>query len=180
MKQLALSPEEKLRFFGGLALFKDLLDKPYETRPGAKGPIKVTVGDALGEHAEFWEVPAETTVFQEGNFGEHLFFVLRGRAGMSTSFSVDVDRTVALAVDDLPEGSFFGEHSALSMNAHLASVVTKTPALLLLIPQFIVQELVSTTESFRTGIMERYVLRVIRTLVRRVPVLRSASEREFE
>ncbi len=180
VKQLSLSADEKLRFFQGLALFKDLLDKPYETRPGAKGPVKVSVGDALGEHAEFWEVPADTSVFQEGSFGEHLFFILRGQAGMSTNYSADIDRTVALPVDDLPEGSFFGEHSVLSMNAHLASVVTKTPALLMLIPQFIVQELVSTTESFRAAIMERYVFRVIRTLVRRVPVLRSASEKEFE
>ena len=180
VKQLQLSPDEKLRFFKDLSLFKDLLERPYETRPGAKGPIKVSVGDALGEHAEFWEVPKDTFVFQEGSFGEHLFFILRGKAGMATNYSVDVDRTVALSVDDLPEGSFFGEHSVLSMNAHLASVVTQTPALLLLIPQFIVQELVSTVDEFRAGIMDRYVFRVIRTLVRRVPLLRSAGDKEFE
>jgi CRP-like cAMP-binding protein len=179
-RPILVSPERKLEFFAGLRLFAPILDAHYETRPGAGKPVKVRVKDALAEHGEIYEVPAGTVVFREGSFGEHLYVLLRGQAVSTTSYALDAERLVTLPIDEMKEGDFFGEHSALSMNAHLISVETRTPAALLLVPQFIAQELLAAHESFRAVIMEQYVSRVVRTLVRRVPVLRFASDQQFD
>src|SRR5205085_1132531 len=81
--------------------------------------------------------------------------------------------------EDLQAGDFFGEHSVLSMNAHLISVETATAAVLVLIPQFIVQELTATQDTFRSAIMQKYVERSLRVLIRRVPALRFAGDADF-
>jgi CRP-like cAMP-binding protein/Fe-S-cluster-containing hydrogenase component 2 len=180
VRPIALTAEQKLEHFGRLRLFSGLLDQHYETRPGVGKPVKVLVKDALLEHGEFYEVPPGTTVFSEGSFGEHLYFLLRGRAASSTSYALDADRTAKIAIDEMTDGDFFGELSALSMNAHLISVTVLSPSLLLLIPQFIAQELTEAQEKFRAVIMEKYVLRAVRTLIRRIPMLRFASDAEYD
>ncbi len=180
VRPINLTADQKLEHFGRLRLFSGLLDKVYETRPGAGKPVKVLVKDALLQHGEFYEVPAGTVVFAEGSFGEHLYVLLRGRAATSTSYALDSDRVATVAIDQMADGDFFGELSALSMNAHLISVETTAPSLLLLIPQFIAQELTKAQDQFRSVIMEKYVLRAVRTLVRRIPMLRFAADAEYD
>jgi Fe-S-cluster-containing hydrogenase component 2/CRP-like cAMP-binding protein len=65
------------------------------------------------------------------------------------------------------------------MNAHLTNVETLAPSLMLLIPQFIVQELTAQHESFRAVFLRDFVARAVRVLVRRIPALRFASDDEF-
>src|SRR5258706_9364815 len=93
VRPIVLPQEQKLEHLRRLPLFAGLLDEHYETRPGVGKPIKVLVRDVLLEHGEFFEVPPGTTVFSEGSFGEHLYFLLRGRAASSTSYALDADRT---------------------------------------------------------------------------------------
>lgn len=180
-----LEPREKLDHFTRLSLFSDVLDEIFEKmRPvvlpdGTKQRRDVYVRDALVEHAEFYEVPANTTIFQEGSFGEHLFVVLRGTIRTSTHVSLDNERKAAVALEDLKAGSFFGEMSALSMNAHLITAEAVTPTLLLLVPQFIVQELAKTQDAFRGPIMQEYVRRAVQTLIRRIPMLRFTSDNDI-
>ena len=82
-------------------------------------------------------------------------------------------------LEELHEDDFFGEMSALSMNAHLLTAETVTPASLLLVPQFIAQELAAMQESFRALIMQAYVRRAVQTLIRRIPMLRFSSNEEI-
>jgi CRP-like cAMP-binding protein len=179
VRQLTIGAEQQLTYFKTLALFAATLDEHYETRPGVGAPQRVLVKDALVEHSEFYEVPAGTVVFAEGSFGEHLYVLIRGRARSSTSYSLDAERSAKVDIDALADGDFFGEHSALSMGAHLIGVETTADCLLLLVPQFIVQELTEKQPSFRTAIMEKYVSRAVRTLIRRIPVLRFSTDVEF-
>ncbi|MGH7858682.1 MAG: cyclic nucleotide-binding domain-containing protein, partial [Candidatus Binatia bacterium] len=179
VRRLALTREQRLEHISRLELFRGILDQHYETRPGVGKPTKVLVKDALVEHGELYEVPAGTVVFAEGSFGEHLYVLLRGQARSSTSYALDADRNAKLPLDDMTDGDFFGEHSALAMGAHLISVEATAPSLLLLIPQFIVQELTQSQEGFRRLIMGKYVSRAVRTLIRRIPMLRFASDQEF-
>jgi cGMP-dependent protein kinase 2 len=178
-RQIAVPPEQQLAYFSKLRLFQGILDQHYETRPGVGKPQKVLVKDALCEHTEFWEVPAGTVVFTEGSFGEHLYLLIRGRAKSSTSYALDTERVAKVPIDDLGDGDFFGEHSALSMGAHLIGVETTADSLLALIPQFIAQELTDAQEPFRAVVMERYVSRAVRTLIRRIPMLRFSTEDEL-
>lgn len=175
---------EKLDYFPNLPLFEDILEKFFEKRPdltpdGKKAIRDVLVKDALIEHAEFYEVPAGTVVFQEGSFGEHLFIILRGTVRTRTHISLDAERKEAVALEELHEGDFFGEMSVISMNAHLFTAETVTPALLLLVPQFIVQELHESEPKFRVRIMQAYVRRAVLTLLRRIPMLRFSSDQEI-
>jgi CRP-like cAMP-binding protein/Fe-S-cluster-containing hydrogenase component 2 len=179
-RRITLSDEQKLEYLSRLELVRDLLDAAYETRPGAGKPIKVKVRDALLEHGEFWEIPSGTVIYSEGSFGEHLYLCLRGKVATTTSFALDVERTACVPIEEIGEGAFFGEHSVLSMGAHLSSAAMIVPGLLLLVPQFIVQELASAQESFRNRLMGDYVSRLVRVLVRRLPTLRSASDAEFD
>ena len=181
IKDISLTPEQKLERFSKLPFFEGILEAKYETRPGGPGgkPVTLLVKDALAEHGEFYEAPAGTVCFNEGSFGEHLYVLLRGAAASSTSYALDTDRNATVEIEQMKDGSFFGEHSALSMNAHLISVKITEPSFLLLIPQFIVQELVATQEKFRSAIMSQYVKRALSTLIRRVPMLRFASEAEY-
>ncbi|HUE39743.1 MAG TPA: cyclic nucleotide-binding domain-containing protein [Candidatus Binatia bacterium] len=182
IREIALGPDQKLERFAKLRLFDGILDAKYETRPGGPGgkPITLLVKDALIEHGEFYEAPAGTICFQEGSFGEHLYVLLRGAAASSTSYALDSARNATVEIESMSDGDFFGEHSALSMNAHLISVRITAPSFLLLIPQFIVQELVANHDRFRAAIMGQYVRRALRTLIRRIPMLRYASDPEFE
>jgi CRP-like cAMP-binding protein/Fe-S-cluster-containing hydrogenase component 2 len=180
-----LSVPDKLDYFTTLPLFADVLEKLFEKRPdvtpdGRKRIRNVLVKDALIEHAEFYEVPAGTAVFQEGSFGEHLFLILRGTVRTSTNVSVDTERQAVVSLEELHEGDFFGEMSALSMSAHLFTAETVTPALLLLIPQFIVQELEVAQEGFGKQIRQAYVKRAVYTLLHRIPLLRFSAEKEFD
>lgn len=179
VRQLSVAVEQQLAYFSKLALFERILDELYETRPGVGKPQKVLVKDALCAHSEFYEVPAGTIVFSAGSFGEHLYILIRGRARSTTSYALDAERVATMPIEEMADGDFFGEHSALSMGAHLISVETLSPSLLLLIPQFIAQELTAAQESFRAVVMQRYVNRSVRTLVRRVPMLRFSSEVEL-
>ena len=181
---VTLSVPEKLDYFTRLPLFENILDQLFEKRPvvsadGKKQIRDLSVRDALVEHAEFYEVPANTAIFQEGSFGEHLFIVLKGIVRTSTHVSLDNERKAAVKLEDLKEGEFFGEMSALSMNAHLLTAETVTPAFLLLVPQFIVQELATTQEDFRGPIMQEYVRRAVQTLIRRIPMLRFTSDNDI-
>src|SRR5262249_41496471 len=166
---LALSVQEKLDCFTRSPLFGDLLERLFERRPhvteeGKKLRREVLVKDALVEHAEFYEVPAGTTVFQEGSFGEHLFIILDGTVRTYTHVSIDTGSQEAVDLEELHKEDFFGEMSALSMNAHLLSAQTVTPAVLLLVPQFIVQELATTQDIFQQQVMQAYVRRAVQTL----------------
>lgn len=180
VRQLTVGPEQQLAYFAKLPLLKDILDQHYETRPGVGKPQKVAVKDVLCQQSEFYEVPKGTVVFAEGSFGEHLYILIRGTAQSSTSYALDAERMAKVPIDAMSDGDFFGEHSALSMGAHLISVETTSDALLLLIPQFIAQELTNAQETFRAGIMAKYVSRAVRTLIRRIPMLRYASDAEFD
>ena len=192
---VTLSVPERLDYFTRLPLFENILDQLFEKRPvvaadGKKQIRDLSVRDALVEHAEFYEVPAKTSVFQEGSFGEHLFIVLKGTVRTSTHVSLDNERKAAVQLEDLKEGAFFGEMSALSMNAHLFAAETVTPTFLLLVPQFIVQELASLQEpphpplprfpDFRSLIMQEYVQRAVQTLIRRIPMLRFTPDKDIE
>ncbi len=181
---VTLSVPEKLDYFTRLPLFENILDALFEKRPvvaadGKKQIRDLSVRDALVEHAEFYEVPANTAIFQEGSFGEHLFIVLKGTVCTSTHVSLDNERKAAVRLEDLKEGAFFGEMSALSMNAHLLTAETVTPTFLLLVPQFIVQELATSQEAFRGPIMQEYVRRAVQTLIRRIPMLRFTSDNDI-
>jgi CRP-like cAMP-binding protein/Fe-S-cluster-containing hydrogenase component 2 len=181
IKEIVLTPEQKLERLSRLPFFEGILEAKYETRPGGPGgkPVTLLVKDALVEHGELYDVPANTVCFNEGSFGEHLYVLLKGAATSSTSYALDAERNASIEIERMTDGAFFGEHSALSMNAHLISVKVTEPSHLLLIPQFIVQELVATQEKFRAAIMSQYVKRALSTLIRRIPMLRFASDAEF-
>jgi CRP-like cAMP-binding protein/Fe-S-cluster-containing hydrogenase component 2 len=181
IKEISLTPEQKLEYFSKLPFLAESLGEKYETRPGGPGgkPVTLLVKDALVEHGELYEAPAGTVCFQEGSFGEHLYVLLRGAATSSTSYALDANRNATVEIEQMRDGDFFGEHSALSMNAHLLGVRLTAPSFLLLIPQFIVQELVASHEKFRAAIMGKYVRRAVQTLVRRIPMLRFATDEEF-
>jgi CRP-like cAMP-binding protein/Fe-S-cluster-containing hydrogenase component 2 len=141
----------------------------------------VFVKDALIENAEFYEVPAGTIIFQEGSFGEHLIILLRGAVRTSMNISVDANQQETVTLEDVRPGpdGFLGEMSVLSMNAHLFSAETLASSLLLLVPQFIVQELEVSQESFGQQIRQAYWKHACRALLRRVPLLRFSSEQEI-
>lgn len=181
---IALSIPEKLDYFPHLPLFADILEKLFEKRPdltpdGKKAIRDVLVKDALLEHAEFYEVPAGTAIFQEGSFGEHLFLILKGTVRTRTHLSLDAERKEVIELEELHAGDFFGEMSVISMNAHLFAAETTTPAFLLLVPQFIVQELHESEPSFRAQLMQAYVRRAVLVLLRRIPMLRFNSNEEI-
>src|SRR5713226_8478018 len=181
---ITLPAEQRIEPFSRFPLFAGILDGLFEKRPettldGKKKIRNVLVKDALIEHTEFYEVSPETFIFQEGSFGEHLFLLLKGQIRTSTHIALDVDRQAAVPLEELREGDFFGEMSVLSMNAHLFAAQALTPALLALVPQFIVQELTATQESFRAVITQAYTRRAVQTLIRRIPMLRFCSEEEI-
>lgn len=181
-RPITLDARAQLDHFTRLPIFSDVLDEVFEKmRPvvladGSKQRRDVYVRDALVENAEFYEVPPGTTIFQEGSFGEHLFIILKGTVRTSTHISLDNERKAMVPLEDLKDGAFFGEMSALSMNAHLITAETVTSTFLLLVPQFIVQELAKTQEAFRGPIMQEYVRRAVQTLIRRIPMLRFTSD----
>lgn len=184
-RQITLNAREKLDYFTRLPIFGDVLDELFEKmRPvlmpdGSKQRRDIYVRDALVENADFYEVPAGTVIFQEGSFGEHLFIVLKGTVRTNTSVSLDNERKAMVPLEDLKDGHFFGEMSALSMNSHLITAEAVTPTLLLLVPQFIVQELAKTQDAFRGPIMQEYVRRAVLTLLRRIPMLRFTSDNDI-
>jgi CRP-like cAMP-binding protein/Fe-S-cluster-containing hydrogenase component 2 len=183
-RRIDLAVPEQLDFINQIPLFVDILDDVFEKRPvaaadGKKQIRDLLVRDALLEHGEYYEVPAGTVIFQEGSFGEHLFFILKGIVRTCTHVSLDTERQAEVPLEELRTGEYFGEMSVLSMNAHLFTAQTATPTFLMLVPQFIVQELATACEQFRTPIMQTYVSRTVRTLLRRIPLLRFSTDEDL-
>ncbi len=183
-RPISLPAGQKLEHMARLPLFAGILEQLFEKRPemtpdGKKTIRQVLVQDVLVEYVEIYEIPTGTVLFQEGSFGEHLFILLKGQVRLSTHLSLDTERNAAVALEEIQPGDFFGEMSVLSMNAHLSTAETMTPTLLLLVPQFIVQELATAQGSFHKLIMQRYVDRTVRTLVHRIPLLRLSTREEI-
>ena len=198
--------KDKLNFLFGLseytprwrATFVDILSVAFEPkRPDAEEATQgmkkimrdVSVADVLLEHAEVYDVPHGTVIFQEGSFGEHLFLLLSGQVELCTNIILDIGQEKTVTLEDLGPGDMFGEMSVLSMNAHLCTATALEPTSLLLIPQFIVQEFMAPpTKSdarqrfgpFRAQMSETYIARTVTTLLRRVRVLQDHTAAEIE
>jgi hypothetical protein len=75
---VTLSVPERLDYFTRLPLFENILDCSLRNVRSLP-PTDSRLYETLVEHAEFYEVPANTAIFQEGSFGEHLFIILKAQ-----------------------------------------------------------------------------------------------------
>src|SRR6185503_9308501 len=96
-------------------------------------------------------VPANRLVLQEGDAGDHLYLIVRGRVTVSKRDGQGVEQQVGV----LESGDHFGEVALLHDIARTATVRTLTPSLFLTLQRAQFLELLAGTPGLRERLEER-------------------------
>jgi DHA3 family macrolide efflux protein-like MFS transporter len=98
--------------------------------------------DALLSASTVREVPAGTTIVDEGQIGDTAFFILDGRAAAGTPDAEGGYRSLA----SMAAGDFFGEIAALTGSRRTATVVAEEPTTVVEVPAASLRALMSVPE----------------------------------
>ncbi|MEA2519850.1 MAG: transporter, family, macrolide efflux protein [Chloroflexota bacterium] len=98
--------------------------------------------DALLAAATIRDVPAGTTIVDQGEIGDAAFFILDGRAAAGTPDAEGRYRSLA----SMTEGDFFGEIAALTGSRRTATVVAEEPTTVVEVPAATLRSLMVVPE----------------------------------
>ncbi|MDP2339778.1 MAG: serine/threonine-protein kinase [Deltaproteobacteria bacterium] len=136
----------------------------------------VTTADfvRLGKLARVEKKAQGSTVVREGDKGDALYAVGRGRVVVHTASHDDEPSTTnrpRVYLGALTEGDFFGEFSFLTQSPRSATVEAASDCLVLRLDRVAVDELVATDASFREPLLEFYKERVAELILAKNPIL---------
>ena len=128
----------------------------------------------LGKLARVEKKAQGATVVREGDKGDALYAVGRGRVVVHTASNDDEPSTTNRArvyLGALTEGDFFGEFSFLTQSPRSATVEAASDCLVLRLDRVAVDELVASDASFREPLLEFYKERVAELILAKNPIL---------
>jgi NADPH-dependent 2,4-dienoyl-CoA reductase/sulfur reductase-like enzyme/Fe-S-cluster-containing hydrogenase component 2/CRP-like cAMP-binding protein len=130
----------------------------------------------LAKASQFLEVPIDTIVVREGEYGRNLYMVLGGTLTLSAT---DVNKQeFPLAI--LRPGEFFGEYGMLTGQPYNTTARAQTPALVLQVPEQVMQrlmELVPEVRSFFTGLN---VAHTLKSILKRIALFQGVGDDGLE
>ncbi len=128
----------------------------------------------LGKLARVEKKAQGSTVVREGDKGDALYAVGRGRVVVHTATHNHEPTTTNRArvyLGALTEGDFFGEFSFLTQSPRSATVEAAADCLFLRLDRVAVDELVASDASFREPLLEFYKERVAELILAKNPIL---------
>ena len=115
-------------------------------------------------------------VFREGDEGDSLYMISRGRVGVFTGEYTDIEDLLAV----LGEGEFFGEFALLTKHRRQASVVALDDCELLEVSQETYRAVIEEHPRVREVAQEYYHRRILANLQQRCALFRSLPPEERE
>jgi CRP-like cAMP-binding protein/Fe-S-cluster-containing dehydrogenase component len=135
-------------------MFQDVAPEDLSGSERKPGPIR---------SARFALHPAGSTIVREGEFGNTMFFILRGRTRVGSS---DIS---------LGEGEFFGELSAYTFQPRVATVVATEPTLVMECDRLVTNDLKKRIPRLREEIDRSYRERAFLGQVSKFELLQSVE-----
>ena len=138
------------------------------------GKVSITDFVRLAQVAVVEERPAGSVIVQEGDRGDCLFAVGRGRVVVSCKSAEEADgshQSDRVYVAALAEGDFFGEFSLLTKSPRSATVEAASDVVLLRLDREALDGLLLGDASFREPLVDFYKERVAELLLARNPLV---------
>src|SRR5216684_2919490 len=118
--------------------------------------------------------PGET-VLCEGEYGRDLYLILEGRLELTAT---DIDNN-ELPVAILRRGEYFGEDGMLTGHPYKASARAQTPALLLQIPEQVMQRLIELVPSVRSHFEHFNNARSLKSILKRLALFQGVADADI-
>jgi NADPH-dependent 2,4-dienoyl-CoA reductase/sulfur reductase-like enzyme/CRP-like cAMP-binding protein/Fe-S-cluster-containing hydrogenase component 2 len=116
--------------------------------------------------------PAGTTLIREGEYGRDLYFLLDGQC---SAFTTESDgKELPLAV--MQRGEYVGEYGMLTGQQHPATVRTQTPALLLQVPEQVMQRLTELVPQVHHFFDKLNSARSLTAILKRMALFQGVSD----
>lgn len=113
-----------------------------------------------------------TTLMQEGEFGRSIYFILEGRIEL---FSTGLDgHELPMAI--MRRGEYMGEHGMLTGQQRNASARTQTDAVVLEVPEQVMQRLMEIVPEIRTFFEKLNNTRSIEAILKRMALFQGISD----
>src|SRR5229473_268997 len=112
-----------------------------------------------------------TVLMREGEFGRELYFILEGRFDLSSVGPDGEDLPVAV----LRRGEYMGEHGMLTGQQRNATVRAQTAAVVLEVPEQVMQRLMEIVPAVRRFFEQLNIARSIEAILRRMALFQGIS-----
>ncbi len=116
-----------------------------------------------------------TEIMREGEYGREMYFLLEGRCELS---ALDVQgQDIPFAV--LRRGEYIGEHGLVTGQQHTATARTQTAAVVLEVPEQIMQRLMEVVPAVQTFFERLEATRSIETIMKRMTLFQGVSSSDL-
>jgi CRP-like cAMP-binding protein/Fe-S-cluster-containing hydrogenase component 2 len=112
-----------------------------------------------------------TVLMREGEFGREIYFILEGRFDLSSSGSDGEDLPIAV----LRRGEYMGEHGMLTGQARTATVRAQTAAVILEVPEQVMQRLMEIVPAVKTFFEQLSATRSIESIMMRMSLFQGVA-----
>src|SRR6266704_615918 len=112
-----------------------------------------------------------TVVMHEGEFGREMYFILEGRFELSSTGLDGEDLPVAI----LRRGEYMGEHGMLTGQQRNATVRAQTAAVILEVPEQVMQRLMEIVPAVRRFFEQLNIARSIEAIIKRMALFQGIS-----
>ncbi|MBV9712248.1 MAG: FHA domain-containing protein, partial [Ktedonobacteraceae bacterium] len=129
----------------------------------------------LFTHSQLLALETGVTLIREGEYRRDLYFLLEGRLSVSTTETKDKELQVAI----INRGEYTGEYGMLTGQPHYTTVRTMTPALVLQVPEQVIQQLMELVPRTRTLFEELNNVRSIEGILKRMALFQGVSDADI-
>ena len=112
-----------------------------------------------------------TVVMHEGEFGREMYFILEGRFELSSTGLDGIDLPMAI----LRRGEYIGEHGMLTGQQRNATVRAQTAAVILEVPEQVMQRLMEIVPAVRRFFEQLNIARSIEAILKRMALFQGIS-----
>lgn len=114
----------------------------------------------------------DSILVQEGTYGREIYFILDGRFVVSTLEAQGQELPVAV----IGRGEFVGERGMLTGQQRMATVRSQTTAMVLEVPEQVIQRMMEVVPSVRSYFEKLNSARSIESLLKHIPLFEGISE----
>ncbi len=129
----------------------------------------------LFAHSHLLSLGAGVTLLREGEYGRDLYFLLEGRLSVLTMEAKDKELQVAI----LNRGEYTGEYGMLTGQPQNTTVRTLTPALVLQVPEQVIQQFIELVPRARTFFEQLNNVRSIEGILKRMALFQGVSDADI-
>ncbi len=120
-------------------------------------------------------LPPKTTIIREGSYGRDLYLILEGSLVLVTTEMDEKELAVAI----VQRGEYVGEYSMLTGQPYPSSARTQTQALILQIPEQVVQRFVELVPHVQHFLEQINAAHSIRSILKRMALFQGVSEADI-